>query len=258
MSNEIYALITRPANEAESTAKAIAAKGYTPLIEPLLTIQPAKDAPEKIATALKQNPQCLIFTSKQALRIFADIVKERKYTVAVVGEASSELATDLGFKRIISGDSDAETLVKIITEKLDPTQGCCVYFCSNHVAYPVEEKLQKFGFSCVSNEIYQSEAVEDFSAENIKQLKNGNVRVALFYSERTAEIFVKLAKKHALEAILMEMEAYALSAKVMRKIRALQWKKTAAARLPSETALLNLVISTPTSKQSVATKKALG
>jgi uroporphyrinogen-III synthase len=72
----VRALVTRPREDAEKLAAALAARGIEAVLAPLLTIRPLPDSKERLAPLLP-GAQAVLFTSANGVRAFAAAAERR-------------------------------------------------------------------------------------------------------------------------------------------------------------------------------------
>ncbi|MGH7060798.1 MAG: uroporphyrinogen-III synthase, partial [Stellaceae bacterium] len=96
------ALVTRPREEAEALAAALARRGVAALIEPLLEIRYRTAAPLDLAGA-----QAVLCTSANGARALARASRVRDLPLFAIGEATAARARALGFSAVASAGGDA-------------------------------------------------------------------------------------------------------------------------------------------------------
>lgn len=112
--------ITRAQPGAARTAARLTARGFTPVVAPLLTIRPLPDA-------LTQAPDfatvaALAFTSPNGVAAFAALTPDlRDRPVFAVGDATAEAAREAGFSDARSASGDIHALARLIAAS--PTKG---------------------------------------------------------------------------------------------------------------------------------------
>jgi len=101
--------VTRTEPGASRTATRLAARGFEPLIAPVLAVRPIiQPAPDLSAIA------ALAFTSPNGVAVFADLTPERDLPVFVVGDATAERARQAGFSRVTSASGALSDLAWLI------------------------------------------------------------------------------------------------------------------------------------------------
>jgi len=103
-------LVTRSEPGASETAKRLIAAGYTPIVEPVFTIEP-------IAVAIPDF-DALAFTSANGVREFAKLTSRRDCPVFCIGARTAETARDAGYAHVSSADGDVEALGVLVEDYL--------------------------------------------------------------------------------------------------------------------------------------------
>lgn len=100
--------ITRAQPGAERTAAALTARGFTPIIAPVIALVPL-DTPLAL-----DDVAGLAFTSRNGVAAFAARTGRRDWPVFTVGDATAEAASACGFTRVRSADGAIDDLVALI------------------------------------------------------------------------------------------------------------------------------------------------
>jgi Uroporphyrinogen-III synthase HemD len=90
----LQALVTRPREEAEKLATALAARGIETLIEPMLQVHFRSAASPDLT-----GVQAVLCTSANGVRALARASAERRLPLLAVGDATAERAHAEGFSR---------------------------------------------------------------------------------------------------------------------------------------------------------------
>ncbi|QTC87630.1 uroporphyrinogen-III synthase [Brevundimonas pondensis] len=105
--------ITRAQPGAARTAARLTARGFTPVVVPLLTIRPLPDALKTAPDFATVN--ALAFTSPNGVEAFAALTPAlRDRPVFAVGDATAEAARDAGFANARSAAGDIHALARLI------------------------------------------------------------------------------------------------------------------------------------------------
>lgn len=101
--------ITRTQPGAGRTAERLRELGLTPVIAPLLAVEPlALPLPDLDRFA------ALVFTSPNGVDAYAALTSRRDHPVLTVGDATADAAHDMGFSRIRSASGDLTALARLI------------------------------------------------------------------------------------------------------------------------------------------------
>lgn len=229
-------LITRPHDDASQTAQLLEARGYAVEIEPMLAVLPV------VAPVLDtEGIQAVLFTSANGVRAMASASKARETPVFTVGDASAAEATRLGYTQVHSAKGDVASLAALVAETCEPAAGPLLHVAANVVAGDLQGLLEKHGFAVRKACLYESRTAVALSPELIDALKSARIDAALFFSPRTAETFVTLAKNAGVDGDLGQVAAYALSPAVADKLRAVSWRALRVADRPDQEALLAIL-----------------
>ncbi|WP_438851535.1 uroporphyrinogen-III synthase [Brevundimonas nasdae] len=101
--------ITRTQPGAGRTAERLRALGLTPVIAPLLTVEP-------LSPSLPDLDQfaALVFTSPNGVDAYAALTPRRDHSVLTVGDATADAAKGIGFSNIRSASGDLTALARLI------------------------------------------------------------------------------------------------------------------------------------------------
>lgn len=231
------ALVTRPREDAAGLTAALLARGIEPLLEPLLAIELAPDAPATLAAALP-GAQAALFTSANGVRAFARISPRRDLPAFAVGDATARAAQAAGFARVESAGGDVHALAALAARRFDPAAGALIHAAASAVAGDLAGDLARAGFTVRRLRLYEAVAATRLTAESRDAIAAGAVSVAIFFSPRTAETFVTLAYAAGIEGRAASIAAIVLSPAVAAAFGPLRWRRIETAAAPNEPALL--------------------
>jgi len=229
----LCALVTRPRAEAESLAEALAARGIEALIEPLIEIH---DRSEPVPDLV--GVQAILCTSANGVRALAKLTGERGLPLFAVGDASATRARDEGFARVESAGGSSADLALLARERLRPDAGRLLHVAGSDVAGDLAGALRADGFAVDRAVLYEARPVARLSAACVRALTEGNVDFALFFSPRTALIFVELAERAGVLAPMHLVTAISISAAADAALGALRWRARHVAERPDQLSLL--------------------
>lgn len=231
------ALVTRPHEDAAGLVAALTARGIEPLLEPLLSIALARDAQATLAAALP-GAQAALFTSANGARAFANISPRRDLPAFAVGDATARAARAAGFVRVESAGGDVHALAALAARRLDPAAGALIHAAASAVAGDLAGELARAGFAVRRLRLYDAVAATRLSTESRAAMAAGAVGCAIFFSPRTAETFVTLARAAGIGDQTAAIAAIVLSPAVAAALGPLTWRRIDVAAAPNETALL--------------------
>lgn len=225
-------VITRPIEQSRMLAGKIQFLGYKVFLSPLLEIIP-------IPKQLNLSPvQAIVFTSANAIVPFSKANSERNLPVYAVGKATARVAEIFNFNNISIGKQNAESLIGQIVNKHSPKDGLILHISGETVTSSVEKVLLKHGFKVERQILYRAEAATQLCSGAIKAIKTGEVKIILFFSPRTAKIFVNLMKMEGYERFCSDMIALCLSDSVASNLPFNVWKKILVADAPQTDAMI--------------------
>lgn len=229
----LRALVTRPREDSEATAKALAERGIAVMIEPLLDIVAVEGA-----VVEAKGTQGILVTSANGIRALARLFPRRDLPVWTVGDASARVARELGFGTVESADGDVDGLAALVAAKVDPRDGALLHAAGSVNAGDLSGRLTGLGYQVRRQVLYRAETATALSPALTEELAAGSLDLALFFSPRTAKTFATLARAAGVQGSLSRLAAYALSANVAAELAPLPWRVLRQAAEPTQAALL--------------------
>ncbi len=220
-------LITRPKEDAEVLAAALQEMGFNPIIEPLLTIEPIYKDKKLLESLLAKNPQAVLITSKYAVVALAHMTALRNISILTSGETTAACAREAGFKNVASVNDTARVLVEYILKHFEPKNGSILYVRGAEVTEDIEGQLSEKDFSIESVIVYNARPASEFSGNLIEKINRGGVDAVVFFSQNTANTYIKHAVANQLAGAHQNMIAICLSEAIAGTIRQLPWKDIA-------------------------------
>lgn len=107
MSARVWITRTRPG--ADRTAERLRALGLTPVVAPLLAVQPLTPALPDL-----DRYAALVFTSPNGVAAYAALTPRRDHPVFTVGDATAAAARAAGFPQAQSAEGDIHALARLI------------------------------------------------------------------------------------------------------------------------------------------------
>ena len=99
------------------------------------------------------------------------------------------------------------------------------YFCGDNISSNLDIELKREGLQIDKIINCTSEKITDLNEENSKIIKNHPPDIIFIYSTRSAESFVEIVKKYALNGLMTESRVLCISEKVLRVLKDAGWKK---------------------------------
>ncbi len=225
-------LITRPERFAAPLAEKLEAEGYAVWSEPLLAFEPLP---------MNKKPEgsfdAVLLTSRLALAALADRREEARFWLRVpcyvVGGQTAREARAFGFQDVREGGGDVEALfLKIKNEGRH--YGNLLHIGGEALASGSLEKDETAAERVVHWPVYRMIPSVAFSSGLAERLKKGDLAAALFFSSRTASVYVDLAARSGLSLCGEGAIAIGLSQAVVEVARSLPWRRVCVAQAPTE------------------------
>jgi len=232
----VKVLITRARDDGERLAKVLAERDIDSMLAPLLEIHIFAGPPLAM-----DDVQAILATSANGIRAFAERCPVRRIPVFAVGDATARLAANLGFASVSTASGDVDALAERVIGALPVDGGELLHVAGTKVAGDLGGRLGGHGFRYRREVIYEAKAVPALDPPAIEAVQAGSVDGILFYSPRTATIFVELADRAGIKDDLDGVVAYCLSEAVARRIEGLAWRAIGIATRPDQDSMLALL-----------------
>lgn len=170
-------LVTRSLPQGERTAEKLRALGYTPVLAPMLRIDPVTPAHLPDFSAV----QAVLVTSVNGAEALARLTPERDCLVLTVGDRTAEACRLGGFTSIQSASGDGKALLDLARSALSPDAGPVVHLRGREAAVTFTE-LADEGFSITEIIGYEANVTATLPPEALTPAPDA----ALVYSARTA------------------------------------------------------------------------
>jgi len=226
-------LVTRPAAEASATATRLRARGYAPVLAPLLDIVrlPARLPPP---AAL----QAILVTSPRALGALGP--EYHGVPLLAVGDASAAWARRAGHVDVRSAAGDAADLLALAQARCHPQGGAVLLLSGAGEGAGLAAALAQ-SFRVAQRFAYAALPAALLPAPATAALRAGRLAAALFFSAATARAFATLAEAACLRDTVTGVEALAISAETAIALAALPWRDVRVALRPNQNELLDLL-----------------
>ncbi len=229
----IRALVTRPLADAGRTADALAARGVSALVEPMLRIEFLPTVALDLA-----GVQAFLFTSANGVRAFAAASRERDLPAFAAGDATAREARAVGFRRVESAAGDGRALARLAAARCDPSAGSLLHASGEAVTGDLAGSLAEAGFAVRREALYRARPAGSFSPALAGELAAGRLRLALFFSPRTAAVFARLALRSGVEESCRSVHACVLGEAVGRALEGVAWREVRIAGRPDHEAMM--------------------
>lgn len=237
----MYFLITRPLTDKQNLAENLPS-ALTPIFQPMLEIT-FPDIKAELAELRLRGCEGIIFTSGNGVRAVQDFQQLYHLPVFTVGEKTAALARSTGFTKVISLGANVEEATGYLVVEKSKLPVSLIYFRGDKVTTDLKAELTDFGYNIQEVVVYKAEDAEDFSPTLLTLYNNNQLNAASFYSQATAQNYIRLATRYNLKENHSKIEAFALSEQIAQILKQMQWHKIHVAKSPTEKKMLELVLS---------------
>lgn len=225
-------IVTRPLPDATLLIHALQEHGHHAIGEPLTEIFLHHTARQALTQALESDPDAVIVTSRNGARALAALTELRDLAVLCVGESTEAAARDCGFDRCFSCGGTVQAMLDYIVDAYD-AGGRFVYLSAEHTRENLPEALRPFDMHVLQVVAYSAVASESLSETLTEQIRRNMIDGVVFMSQRSADIFMQLARKAQIEGDLAAMQAYCLSEACALPLRDAPWGEIVLAEQPT-------------------------
>lgn len=233
MSSPRSVLITRPEPGAHETAALLRARGFEPVLAPMLRIA---QLPARLPDPARL--QAVLITSGNALAALPPGF--HAMPLLAVGDATARRAEAAGFTQVRSASGDAAALARLAAECLDPGGTALLLAAGRGQGNALAAALRQQGFEVIRRAVYAARPVRYLPAPAHAAIEAGGLYAALFYSAETAHAFVQ-ALPNRLYPALNTVAALVIGPAAAAVLAALPWRDTRVAAHPDQAALLALL-----------------
>lgn len=164
---------------------------------PVLTVEPVLPLPDP------EGAFALVFTSANAVRIFAQGGKGRGLRAYCVGASTANAARGAGY-RAVSAGGDVSDLLDMLAASHDQSDGPYLYLHGEKVAADLAGLLKERGIPVRAQTIYRQ--VEQPLSDKARQALAGRDVIVPLFSANSAEIFARQVRplpKHRVQFVCM-------------------------------------------------------
>lgn len=204
-------LITRQKNQSQKIAKLFEVQGFTVFIEPLFFVEKI-DVKKQI---FDEEISAAIITSINACSALNDFSFPKNKKIFAVGKRTAEKLSENGFKNIaISPKNSAASLMDLIIKTHKNKTDSLLYFHGSIISLDYEKELKNFGFKVKKILSYKTYESENFSTELLEISRQKIFDHVLIFSQNSAKIFEKLARKNNLLEYFKASQLVCLSERI--------------------------------------------
>jgi len=236
----VTVLVTRPAEDSETTIAYLAARGIAACAAPAMMVRFVGDV------VLPADCRALVVTSTNAIRAIRRAVEHGQtepsalsgISVYTVGDRTATAAREAGFADVRSASGDAKALFDVIRSEIAPGDGTLVWPGGRDVASDLEGNLAAAGYKVARSVVYETVCAETLPPEAVSTMDAGTVEAVLLYSPKSAHCFCRLAAAAGLGGAVSRGTAITMSQAVAERATAGGFGHTIVAERPDESALL--------------------
>jgi uroporphyrinogen-III synthase len=224
-------LVTRPRAEGEEIAARLAEMGHQALLAPLLEPR-FFEGPEPVL----DDVQAILATSANGVRALIRRTPRRDVPVFAVGPQTAEEAVKAGFVEVRNADGDAVALAEAASRWARP-EAVLLHVCGEDAPGTLADALTARGFAVRRTVLYAMTAAKDLPHQARTALAEGRLDAVMFFSPRTARLFLTLAQGLPLAGLtafcISPATAGALASGIFAQVRV--------AERPNQAAMLTLL-----------------
>jgi len=229
-------LVTRPFEDAETTAAKLKSLGHQAIAAPLLDIKFREDA-----TVDLTGVQAILATSANGIRALERASPVRDIRVLAVGPQTAEAARRAGYTRVENARGDAATLAEAARRWAKPEDGALLHAQGQDTKGGLVERLRALGYDVRNVVLYDAVSVESLPQDAADALLSGKLDAAMFYSPRSARIFFNCVVNAGIAQTTSALSALCISRPTADALKPLVFREILTAARPDSEAMLRLV-----------------
>jgi uroporphyrinogen-III synthase len=222
--------ITRARPGADATAVRVRELKLEAVVEPLLEVRLAEDAPIDLA-----GVSAIAFTSANAVDAFAQRSPERAIRVFAVGDATASAARIHRFGNVLSAKGDVAALASALVSRRRELPGVVLYPAAAEPAQDLAGALEGVGLRVRQVTLYETVILPPSEAliERLPQIDG-----VLVHSAKAAKALTAFLRTHPAP----ELTAFCLSRQIGRSLSRAGLAAVVSAESANEAALLALLV----------------
>lgn len=181
-------LVTRPLADGREIAARLAELGHQALLAPLLEPR-FFDGPEPEL----DDVQAILATSANGIRALVRRSMRRDLPIFAVGPQTAEEARNAAFADVRNADGDAAALAQAVAGWAAP-HGVLLHVCGEDAPGSLADTLTARGFAVRRATLYGMAAATELPAPARAALAAGELDAVMFFSPKTARLFLTLAQ----------------------------------------------------------------
>ena len=216
----MHILLTRPIEDSIEMIEKFKSLGHDVSHLPLLNIEKVDHANFNY-----DSYDALIFSSSNSIK-FLDIKNINKDIKCFsVGPATERKIRSLGFQNVIPAEGSVNSLIEIIQNNFDTSDGKLLYISGETIAYELDKDLKSKGYN-IDRLINYKTTHNDFNDTNfINELQKKIPNIVYIYSENSAKSFLKFINNSGLKDDWMDTNLMCMGEKASTILNEIKWKK---------------------------------
>ena len=216
----MHILLTRPIDDSIEMIEKFKSLGHDVSHLPLLDIEKVNHENFNY-----NNYDAFIFSSSNSIK-FLDIKNINKDIKCFsVGPSTERKIRSLGFQNVIPAEGSVNSLIEIIQNNFNTSDGKLLYISGETIAYELDKDLENKGYS-IDRLINYKTSHNHFNDINfIKELKNKMPNIVYIYSENSAKSFLKFINNSDLKDEWMDTNLMCMGEKASTILNEIKWKK---------------------------------
>ena len=216
----MHILLTRPIDDSIEMIEKFKSLGHDVSHLPLLNIEKVDHANFNY-----DSYDAFIFSSSNSIK-FLDIKNINKDIKCFsVGSATERKIRALGFQNVIPAEGSVNSLIEIIQNNFDTSDGKLLYISGETIAYELDKDLKSKGYN-IDRLINYKTTHNDFNDTNfINELKKKIPNIVYIYSENSAKSFLKFINNSGLKDEWMDTNLMCMGEKASTILNDIKWKK---------------------------------
>jgi len=189
--------VTRPEPDNRATASLLLKAGFKVELLPVMSLEILDFELPKAG-----DFAAIAVTSANTLRVLEQkgmLEGLRQIPLFAVGEKTAERAKAVGFAKVAAANGNLVSLAGLIKSQMRPG-GKLFYPAARHLSGDLGAMLCEHGIIVKTVPVYQMAALKQPSRSQREMLENGSIDAGVFYSRRSAEIFVQLCASSGIDA----------------------------------------------------------
>lgn len=217
-------LLTRPYSDSLKLAECLSQQGIESVISPVLEISYPSFEEGALESLKKKTPDLVILTSRHAVGLLTQFDFKPDITLYVVGPSTEKACRAGGFSHIITADQSATSLFDLLKKETLKNKNI-LYLRGETIALDLKAILAEEGAFVQEVVAYTAKPAVKLTDDAILALRQGTLTDVVFYSLRSAQIFMDLIKKEELESKLLSLSAHAISSQILDFLKSFDWQK---------------------------------